>query len=903
MTSNGDDIRPSPEAMLKLAQAEEVTTELGKLKIFLGYAAGVGKTYAMLEAARKRKSDGRDVVAGYVESHGRPETDALLKGLESIPRRQVIYSGVTLPEMDIDAILERRPQIVLVDELAHTNAPGSRHEKRWQDVEELLEAGIDVYTSINIQHFESLKDVVTQITGIVVRETVPDRLLDLAFEIKLIDIPPEDLIQRLHEGKVYIPDQAAKAIEKFFRPGNLMALRELSLRRTASRVDEQMRAYMENQSILGPWPTAERLLVCISGSPYSEKLLRATCRLAEDLKAQWFTIYIETPGSGKHARENRKRIWHDLRLAESLGAQVTTVTASDVTDTVMEYAKRHNITKIVMGKPSKPRWREIIQPPVVDQLIRRSGAIDVVIVSFKPEELDRVPKEPRRSRPFEARGYAASLALVTAATLLCELLRPFLAPTNMVMFYLLVVVVASVRLGRKPAIATAFLGVLAFDFFFVPPRMTFVVADTQYLLTFLGLFVVGLVISTLVARARERAEVMRAREIQTASLYYLSRDLAASADIDAVLKAVITNVEEALNARVVILLPEGERLDVGAASGGLTLNIKEQAVADWAFRNRHSAGHATDTLVSAELIYLPLQTPDSAMGVLGVQLESPEAYHSQDNRRLLDAFATQAAMAMERIRYSRQAEQTQILQARENLERALLNSISHDLRTPLVSVTGALHSLKENGDHLDNDTRQDLLDSACSEAQRLNRFVGNLLDMTRIEAGAIRLNIELCDIQDLVGCALAAIEQRIGNRPVETHLSDDLPLVPMDLVLMTQVLVNLLDNAHKYSLAESIIEIDVAVDNGWLSLEVSDRGPGVPEHDLKRIFDKFYRIPVPEGAGGTGLGLSICKGIVETHGGRISAENRSGGGLRVVMCLPLAKAENTDSPSPAGGAF
>jgi two-component system sensor histidine kinase KdpD len=887
--TDSDDIRPSPEAMLKLAQAEEVAAELGKLKIFLGYAAGVGKTYAMLEAARQRKKDGRDVVVGYVESHGRSETDALLAGMETMQRKEVLYLGVALPEMDLDAILNRKPQIVLVDELAHSNAPGSRHEKRWQDVEEILETGIDVYTTVNIQHFESLNDVVAQITGIIVRETVPDRLLDLAFEIKLIDISPEDLIQRLNEGKIYIPDQAAKAIEKFFRPGNLMALRELSLRRTAARVDDQMRAYMETQSIAGPWPTAERLLVCVSGSPYSEKLIRATCRLAEELKAQWFTVYIETPAGGRHVQENRERVWQNLRLAEGLGAQVGTITATDVTDAVMEYAGRHNITKIVMGKPNKPRWREILNPPVVDRIIRRSGAVDVVIVSFEQDTSAEAHPSPKRRRPFELRGYAASLALIAAATVLCELLRPFLAPTNMVMFYLLAVVIASVRLGRKPAIASAFLGVLAFDFFFVPPRMTFVVADTQYLLTFLGLFVVGVVISTLVARARERAEVMRAREVQTASLYYLSRDLAASANIDAVLKAVLRNVEEALNAQVVILLPEGERLDIMATSDGLVLDIKEQAVADWAFRNSHPAGRATDTLVSADLIYLPLQTPASVLGVMGVKLESQQDYHSQETRRLLDAFATQAAMAMERIRFSRQAEQAQILQARENLERALLNSISHDLRTPLVSVTGVLYSLKEEGAHLSDGARRELLDSACSEAERLNRFVGNLLDMTRIEAGAIRLNAELCDVQDLVGCAMAATEQRIGNRSVEINVSNDLPLVSMDLVLMTQVLVNLLDNAHKYAPMESTIEISATTDNGKLSLEISDRGPGIPDHDLKRVFDKFYRIPIPEGAGGTGLGLSICKGIVEAHGGSISAENRSGGGLRIMILLPLVK--------------
>lgn len=894
MTDN-DDIRPSPEAMLRLARAEEVAAELGRLKIFLGYAAGVGKTYAMLEAARQRKQEGREVVVGYVESHGRSETDALLNGLEVISRREVAYKGVSLPELDLDAVLIRKPQIVLVDELAHSNAPGLRHEKRWQDVEELLSAGIDVYTTVNVQHFESLNDVVAQITGIIVQETVPDRLLDLAFEIRLVDIPPEDLLQRLHEGKVYIPDQAAKAVDKFFRPGNLMALRELSLRRTAARVDNQMRAYMETQSIAGPWATAERLLVCVSGSPNSERLIRATCRLAEELKAQWFTVYVETPGSGKHVQENREQVWRDLRLAESLGAQVATVTATDVTEAVMDYSSRHNITKIVMGKPNKPRWRELLQPPVVDRIIRRSGAIDVVVVSFESSGQASGSHPHKQRPPNELRGYLAALALVTGATMLCELLRPYFAPTNMVMIYLLAVVVASIHLGQGSAILTAVLGVLAFDFFFVPPRLTFAVADTQYLMTFIGLFVVCLVISTLVTRSRERAEAIRVRELHTASLYYLSRDLAASVDINAVLKAVVRNVGEVLNAQLVIFLPEGERIDIMAISEGLQLDVKEQAVADWAFRNNHPAGHGTDTLVSADLIYLPFQTPSNVLGVVGIKLENEHAYHSQENRRLLDAFVTQAAMAMERIQFSRQAEQAQILQARETLERALLNSISHDLRTPLVCVSGALSSLRDDTGHLDAQVRRELLETACNEADRLNRFVGNLLDMTRIEAGSIRLNVEPCDIQDLVGCALAAMERWIGERKVNVTIEQDLPLLSMDMVLMTQVLVNILDNALKYAPKESGIDISAYAEKEWVAIEVNDRGPGVLEHDLKRLFDKFYRIPVPEGAGGTGLGLSICKGIVEAHGGRVFAENRSGGGLKIVLHLPLTLSQENPS--------
>ncbi|KAF0217136.1 MAG: two-component system OmpR family sensor histidine kinase [Geobacteraceae bacterium] len=887
MINNDDDKRPSPESLLKLAQAEEAAEGRGKLKIFLGYAAGVGKTYAMLEAAWQLKLDERDVVAAYVESHGRFETDSLLAGLEIIPRAQIEYMGVVLQEMDIDAVLARKPQIALVDELAHTNAPGSRHEKRWQDVEELLAAGIDVYTTVNIQHFESLNDIVAQITGVVVRETVPDRLLDEAAEIRLVDIPPDELLQRLREGKVYIPEQAAWAREKFFKPGNLIALRELSLRRAAARVDDQMRAYMESQAIAGPWPAAERLLVCVSGSPFGERLIRTTRRLADEMNAQWHTVYIETPGGGRHLQENRERVWRDLRLAESLGAQVATVTATSVANAVIDYAVKHNVTKIVVGKPTRPRWREFLRPPLVDQIIRLSGIIDVYVVSIEPGEAKPGVASARQKKPFIWSGYMKSLALVAAATVAGQLVRTFLAPTNLVMIYLLAVVLAAVRLGLNPAIMTAFLSVAAFDFFFVPPHLTFAVADTEYLITFVALFTVGVVISKLVATAGERAVTIRDREVHTASLYYLSRDLAAAADIEAILDAIIRNFGESFNGRLLILLPEGERLEIKGASHGMRLDEKELAVADWAFRNRQAAGRGTGTLSSAALLFLPLQTSASVLGVVGVKLEEEADYANPLSRRLLDAFASQATLAIERVQLVKQAEQSQLLQARESLERALLNSVSHDLRTPLVSVTGALGTLREKGNKLSDEARRELLDAAWEEAERLNRFVGNLLDMTRLEAGAVKLKEEPCDIQDLVGCALAAIEQRLGTRKVDVRLQSDLPLVRMDMALMTQVVVNLLDNALKYSPPESSITLAARTDGAVLTLEVADHGPGVPEPDLKRVFDKFYRIPVPEGAGGTGLGLAICKGIVEAHGGKIRAENRAGGGLRVIVTLPL----------------
>ncbi len=886
---DNEDIRPSPEALLKLARDEEQAHALGKLKIFLGYAAGVGKTYAMLEAAWQRRLDRHDVVAAYVESHGRFETDSLLAGLEIVPPAIVVYQGVELNEMDLDAVLARKPEIALVDELAHTNAPGSRHEKRWQDIEELLAAGIDVFTTVNIQHFESLNDVVSQITGVAIRETVPDSLLDRAEEIRLVDIPPEDLLERLREGKVYIPAQAALAMEKFFQPGNLMALRELSLRRAASRVDDQMREYMETRAIAGPWPTAERLLVCVSGSPYSEKLIRTTRRLADDLKAPWITVYIETPGDSKFVQENRERVWHDLRLAESLGAQVATITATSVPDALIDYAARHNVSKIVVGKPAKPRWWELLHPPLVDQIIRKSGQLDVIVVSFAPATGTGGQRQATPGKRLSTADVLASLGLVTAATLLCELARPFLDPTNMVMAYLLAVVLAAVHFGQKPAILTAVVGVMAFDFFFVPPRLTFAVADTEYLVTFAALLVVGLVISALVSTARRQAEALREREGLTESLYHLSRDLGGAADQQAVLDSVVRNIEESLAARVAVFLDEHGRLNMIASSSDLLLDMKERAVADWAFRNHQAAGRGTDTLGSAWLIYLPLQTVGKVMGVVGIKLPVDADYRSEPTRRLLDAFCSQVALALERVEFTRQIEQAQLLRSREHLERALLNSISHDLRSPLATITGVLSSFRDGAGNLNEQSRRDLLENAWEEVERLNRFVGNLLDMTRLEAGSVRPNLDYCDVQDLIGCAVAAFEHRQQGRRIDIEVAADLPLIRLDIVLMTQVLINLLDNALKYSSADAPVTLTASRDEDSLLLEVSDRGPGVQEHELKWIFDKFYRVPVPEGVSGTGLGLSICKGFVEAHGGTIRAENRDDGGLRVMVAIPLDK--------------
>jgi two-component system sensor histidine kinase KdpD len=878
--------------LLVHAQAEEQQQARGKLKIFLGYAAGVGKTYAMLGAAHQRQGEGMDVVVGYVETHNRAETEELVQGLEVIPRRQVEYRGVILPEMDVDAVLARRPQLALVDELAHTNAPGSLHPKRYQDVEELLVAGIDVYTTLNIQHLESLNDVVAQITGITVRETVPDRLLDTANELELIDLPPAELLQRLKEGKVYVPDQAARAIERFFRPGNLTALREMTMRRAAERVDEQMRTYMETRAIPGPWPAGDRLLVCVSPSPLSERLVRTARRLADPLNAEWFAIYVETPAHAHLKEADLDRVARTLRLAEELGAKSLTLPGRSIAETVIDYARRHNITKIIAGKPLRSRWFDFLHNSLVDQIIDLSGNIDIYVISStaEPTQSVAIPATLQPHRPWNR--YLQSLGLVVSATLLSELVGPFIAPTNMVMLYLLAVVIAALRLGRGPAIAASVLGVLAFDFFFVPPRLTFAVSDYEYVITFAGLLIVGLVISTLASQTREQAEAARRRETQTATLYALSQDLAVAVGLEDIMQAVITHMGQTFDREVAVFLPAGERLVARASSPGFALDEDKYAVATWAFRHGQSAGRGTDTLSAADSRYVPLKTARGVVGVVALKLPRSGLHSTPEQRRIMEAFASQTALAIERAHLAETARQAQLLQETEKLQTALFNSISHDLRTPLASITGSLSSVLE--DSLDSATQRELLKTAHEEAQRLNRLVGHLLDMSRLEAGALKISRQPCDVQDVIGAALQQLNGLLANRPIEINVPADLPLVPLDFVLLVQALVNVLENAAKYSPPTSPLDIGAQVVDGELAIQIADRGRGIPSGDLTRIFTKFYRVQhSAQAAGrggfppGTGLGLSISSGIVDAHGGRIWAENRFGGGTKVTLTLPI----------------
>jgi two-component system sensor histidine kinase KdpD len=889
-----DLIRPNPDELLAQVKAEEEQQKHGKLKIFLGYAPGVGKTFTMLEAARLRKKD-TDVVVGFVETHGRVETETLLEGLEIIPRRQVEYRGIKLTEMDLDAVLARHPHLAIVDELAHENAPGSRHPKRYQDIEELLDAGIDVYTTLNIQHIESGRNAVAQITGVWVREAVPDSFIDSATEIEMVDLPPDELLKRLKEGKVYIPEQIAPATESFFRKGNLTALRELTMRTAGKHVDEQTLAYMKTHGITGPWPSAERLLVCVSSGPAGTRVVRNARRLAHQLGAEWFAIYVETPDAHLSPRQ-QEWLTGTLRMAERMGAGVTTIQGESVVNAVTEFAVKNNITKIVVGKSQKTWLQNLFGGSIVNQLIRQSEHFDVYIVGRRGEPAQ--PEQggtPRKGQPHW-RGYLQGLGLVVLATLLGELIHGYFAPTTIAMLYLLAVVITAYLWGLGPSILVSVLGVLAFDFFHIPPYLTFRVADTQYVFTFLALVFVGVVISYLALRVRRQTESATRRERETAALYSLGRDLAVSSDLESYIQAIIKRAKETFGHDAMVFLPDPqnkETLKPYAGIPNITIDENELAAAIWAFQHQRIVGHGTDTLPNAKARYLPLVTARGAVGVMVILATDTGGELTIEQERLLEAYADLAAVAIESILLANEAQNAQVLRNTEKLQTALLNAVSHDLRTPLVSVIGVLSSLQEKGMHLDDVAKMNLIQVAREEAERLNHLITNLLDVSRIEAGAIKISRQPSDVQDLVGAALEQLVSRTSSRPVNMEIPADLPYVSVDFGLIVQTLVNVLDNALKYSPDDSPIDIRALQVGQEMQIEIADRGVGITPQDLSHVFDKFYRIQRPDNVTGTGLGLSICKGIIEAHGGRVAAENRPGGGTIMRLILPVPKPDHS----------
>ncbi len=880
--------RPDPDALLARVREDEKKAQRGKLTIFFGAAPGVGKTYAMLESARLEREDGRDVAVGLVETHGRYDTGALLLGLEILPRRKVEHRGVTLEELDVEACLARRPGVVLVDELAHTNAPGSRHAKRWQDVDDLLDAGLDVYSTLNVQHLESLNDVVAQITHVVVKETVPDSVLDRADQVHLIDLPIEDLLDRLEEGKVYLPAQAEKAGKHFFRPGNLIALRELALRVTAQSVDAQMRRYREAHGIEKTWAAGERILVCVSPSPASARLVRGARRLAASLHADWIAAFVETSASLRLSSADRARVAEHLQLARTLGADSVTLAGENGAAEVITLARQRNVTRIVVGKPTHSTWRDRARGSFLESLVRMSGDIDIHVIRGDEEVAGeaRAQQAPRRKKKLAnvTAGLGAAVASAVLATLAGQLIFGRTQLADVVMAYLFGIILVSLRWGLVPSLFAAVVSVFSFDFFFIPPYHQLAVADLQHIVTFAVMFLVAAIISGLTERVRDQAAAARERELRTASLYSLSRALTAAKTRHEILSAATKQIHEVFGGRATALIPGPGRLLVPNLDDAWTYAVdeKERAVAEWVWEHGKPAGRGTDTLPSAQALYLPLEGATGRLGVMGL-LADPSEDAPQDDRQQLQAFLDQMSAALDRARLAGQAQETQLRVEAEQLRNSLLSSVSHDLRTPLAVITGTATALAS--DKLVPEERTQLAETIVEEAGRLNRLVRNLLDMTRVDAGALRIHKEWQPVEEVIGSALAATEAVLGARPIEVDLSRDL-VAPFDAILIQQVLVNLLENAAKYAGPTSPLKLTARGSKHSVEIVVSDRGAGVPPGDEAHIFEKFYRAAKGKG-GGVGLGLTICRGIVSAHGGRIWAANREGGGASFHFTLPL----------------
>ena len=901
--------RPAPEALLEEAKKEG----RGRLKIFLGAYPGVGKTYAMLEAARERRKEGTDVVIGIVETHGRAETEALLRGFEVLPRRRLMYRGRVFAEMDLDALLWRKPQLAIVDELAHTNVEGSRHVKRHQDVEELLAAGIDVFTTLNVQHIESLNDVVERIARVRVRETLPDKILELADEIELVDLPPDDLIQRLREGKVYVRDQIGRAMQHFFGKGNLTALRELAMRVAAERVDAEMVNYMRAHAIAGPWPTQDRLMVCINESPVAKKLVRTAKRMAERARMPWIAVNVHTPRTDSLSDEAKNRISEALRLAETLGGEACTQHAeSDVAQELVAFARSRNVTRILLGRPRRRRWLGWLRERVTRRVIDLTRQFEVILVAPEEEAATAdhvIGASASRLRPdLWAFGWATLAVMV--ATGIALVADRFLPLPNLSLIFLMAVLLVAIRFGLWPSVYTSLLSFFVYNFFFTEPHFTFLVQRQEDVLTVIFFLVVAVIVGNLAARLKAQVEAMRTTAKRTANLYDFSRKIAGAASLDDVLWAAVHHVASTLQCHSLVLLPRrGDRLEI--ASGYPPedqMSPTAWGAAQWAWDHGQAAGWGSGTLPASEWLFLPLKTGRGRVGLLGVSFENPKRELTPEQRHLLEALMDQVAVAIERTNLVTDIEEARLLTETERLRSALLSSVSHDLRTPLVSIIGSATGLASCDGALSRADRAQLAQTILEESERLNRFVQNLLDMTRLGYGALQPNREWVDLREIVGRALKQMARLLGSLKVEVQIPENLPILYVDPVLIEQVLVNILDNAAKYSPPGGRIEIAASQEGARVNVTVSDEGPGIPPEARDTVFDVFYRVRAGDKqAAGTGLGLSICRGLIEAHGGQIEALPGPGGrGTTIAFWLPVdplppIEAGDEDEREPKGG--
>lgn len=886
--------RPNPDRLLAEQPTSETPAKLGRLKVFFGAAPGVGKTYAMLEEARARAAEGVDVLVGYAEPHIRAETELLLIGLDIQKPKLVDYRGRTLKEFDLEAALQRRPHLICVDELAHTNAPGLRHEKRWQDVFELLEAGIDVFTTLNVQHLESVKDIVESITGVEVRETLPDEVLDRADEIELIDTTPDELTKRLVEGKVYRPDIAERAIRQFFNKGNLTALRELALRRTAERVDAQMLEHRQRARVRQTWAASERIIVCVGPSPLSARLVRSARRLAVSLRAQWSAVFVETPQ--ELAPDAKARVNTHLQLAQQLGGEAITLSGHSMAQTLTDYARERNVTKIIIGKPEIPRWRERLFGSLVDDVIRRSGDIDVYVIRSNE------PADTRKSPPVQVRqrfgeGYAVALVVTSAATLIGLLFHRQLnfSEANVLMIYILSVVSAAWWSRRRAAVVASILSVLCFNYFFVEPIYTLTVAEPEYIVTLSVLLLTGLLVSALVRKTRSQAEMFRRRQNVTQAVLDFTAELGHANDTNSLAQVAAARIGRAFDCDcTVMLLNQNALQSAGVHGTAFCDNEKEQAVARWTADHREPAGRGTATLPNAAGLYVPIQgRSENTIGVIGLRSESGNPINSTEDQRLLDSLSRQAAIAIERAALAEDSREAWRRVQQEDLRNTLLAAVSHDLRTPLTAITGSASALVDKSIQLPEAARSELAANILSESQRMERVISNLLDITRLEAGEMPLRRELVHVGEIIDSVVHRLRGRLADRALNVRIDPNLPLAPADATAIDQVVTNLIENAIDHTPPQSPIDIEATADDREIAVSIADSGPGLAAGSEKRVFEKFARLSRNRDRRGLGLGLAICKAIIEAHGGTISAANRPGGGAVFRFSLPRGEMEQS----------
>jgi two-component system sensor histidine kinase KdpD len=901
------DGRPDPDALLARIQAEEAQAKRGRLKIFFGASAGVGKTYAMLSAARAARGQGADVVIGVIETHGRAETQSLVGGIELLPRREVEYRGHVLPEFDLDSALARKPALILVDELAHSNVPGSRHPKRWQDVDELLAAGIDVWTTVNVQHLETLNDVVSGITGVRVWETVPDRVFDAADEVVIVDLPPDDLLQRLKEGKVYMPQQAATAVRNFFRKGNLIALRELALRRTADRVDGDMLQWRRTRAVTPVWQTRDAMLVCIGPDERALKLVRSAARLAAQFDVPWHCIYVETPHLQRLPEARREQILKMLKTAQEAGAETAALSGNELAQTIVRYAHEHNLPRIVLGRDTgrlSNRWRSSL----ADAVGAQGRDLDVLQIALPARGAEEsAPPAPRPADESAAgvgdawKPYVMSALVCGAAAAVAAPLHRVFELSNIVMLFLLAVVFAAVRYGRGPAVLAAFLSVGAFDFLYVPPRFSFSVSDVQYLVTFAVMLVVGLVIGQLTAVLKWQARVSRLREERVGALYRMSRDLSGALMIEQIAEIAARFLASEFSARSALMVANLEdRVQPPVAMPDLPEKI-DNGIAQWAFDHGSPAGQGTDTLPASTVLYLPLKAPMRLRGVLAIEPRQPARLAGPEQRRLLDTCASLLAISLERVHYIEVAQQSTVQMESERLRNSLLAAISHDLRTPLAALVGMADTLALSTPS--DEARLRALSGNIREAAlRMSAQVNNLLDMARLQSGQVQLNRQWLPLEEAIGTAMRAMEGHLDRRRVQVRLPPDLPMLHVDASLFDRVLSNLLENAQKYTPEGSPIEISADVVGDRIRVFVDDRGPGLPRHREQAIFEMFERGRKESATPGVGLGLAICRAIVTAHDGTITGENRPGGGARFTIDLPRGEPPGIEDDDAAEAA-